>query len=72
MGMPIGDVTMLAEPEPVVEQLLEVLEKRLDGQSKWDGQNKGRTADPDTTFDMLDQDANISVEAVTLCMNEVR
>ncbi len=72
MGMPIGDVTMLAEPEPVVEQLLEVLEKRLDGQSKWDGENKGRTADPDTTFEMLDQDANISVEAVTLCMNEVR
>ncbi|NKB22569.1 MAG: thiamine pyrophosphate-binding protein [Alphaproteobacteria bacterium] len=72
MGMPLGDVTMLAEPEPVVEQLLEALEKRLGGKSKWDGENKGRTADPDTTYDMLNQDDNISVEAVTLCMNEVR
>jgi len=72
MGMPLGDVTMLAEPEPVVEQLLEALEKRLGGKSKWDGQNKGRMPEPDTTYDMLNQDDNISVEAVTLCMNEVR
>jgi thiamine pyrophosphate-dependent acetolactate synthase large subunit-like protein len=72
MGMPLGDVTMLAEPEPVVEQLLVALEKRLGGKSKWDGQNKGRSPDPDTTYDMLNQDDNISVEAVTLCMNEVR
>lgn len=72
MGMPLGDVTMLAEPEPVVEQLLEALEKRLGGKSKWDGQNKGRLPQPDTTYDMLNQDDNISVEAVTLCMNEVR
>jgi thiamine pyrophosphate-dependent acetolactate synthase large subunit-like protein len=72
MGMPLGDVTMLAEPEPVVEQLLEALEKRLGGKSKWDGQNKGRLPEPDTTYDMLNQDDNISVEAVTLCMNEVR
>ena len=72
MGMPIGDITMLAEPEPVVEQLIEAVEKRLNGESRWDGTNKGRTADPDATYEMLNQDDNISVEAVTLCMNEVR
>ena len=72
MGMPIGDITMLAEPEPVVEQLIEALEKRLNGESRWDGANKGRTADPDATYEMLNQGDNISVEAVTLCMNEVR
>lgn len=72
MGMPIGDITMLAEPEPVVEQLIEALEKLLNGESRWDGANKGRTADPDATYEMLNQGDNISVEAVTLCMNEVR
>ncbi len=72
MGMPIGDITMLAEPEPVVEQLIEAVEKRLNGESRWDGTNKGRTANPDATYEMLNQDDNISVEAVTLCMNEVR
>ena len=63
---------MLAEPEPVVEQLIEAVENRLNGKSRWDGANKGRTADPDTTYELLNQGDNISVEAVTLCMNEVR
>ena len=72
MGMPLGDITMLAEPEPVVEQLIEAVENRLNGKSRWDGANKGRTADPDTTYELLNQGDNISVEAVTLCMNEVR
>ena len=72
MGMPLGDITMLAEPEPVVEQLLAACEKRLGGKSKWDGKNKGRTANIDGNINDFDQDGEISVEALTLAMNEVR
>lgn len=72
MGMPLGDVTMLAEPEPVVEQLLAACEKRLGGKSKWDGKNKGRTADIDANLSEMDQDGEISVEALTLGVDAVR
>ena len=72
MGMPLGDITMLAEPEPVVEQLLAACEKRLGGKSRWDGKNKGRTANIDGNINDFDQDGEISVEALTLAMNEVR
>jgi len=72
MGVPLGDVTMLAQTEAVVEQLLEALEARLGGKSKWDGENKGRTPDVDTTFADLKPEDPISVEAVTLCVNEAR
>ena len=50
MGMPLGDVTMLAEPEPVVEQLLAACEKRLGGKSKWDGQNNNGAVIPSHFF----------------------
>ena len=46
--------------------------KRLGGKSKWDGKNKGRTADIDGSISDFDQDGEISVEALTLGMNEVR
>jgi thiamine pyrophosphate-dependent acetolactate synthase large subunit-like protein len=72
MGMPIGDVTMLAEPEPVVEQLLAACEKRLGGKSKWDGKNKGRTSAIDAKLSDMDQDGEISVEALTLGLDETR
>lgn len=72
MGMPLGDVSMFAEPEPVVDQLLAACEARLGGKSKWDGQNKGRTADVDKTFDQFAAGDPISVEALTLGMNEAR
>ena len=72
MGMPLGDVTMLAESEPVVEQLLAACEHRLKGNSNWDGENKGRTTDLDTTFADLKQDDEISVEALTLGINKAR
>jgi thiamine pyrophosphate-dependent acetolactate synthase large subunit-like protein len=70
--MPLGDVTMLAEPEPVVEQLLAACEKRLGGKSKWDGKNKGRTSDIDAKLSDMDQDGEISVEALTLGLDETR
>ncbi len=72
MALPLGDVTMMAEPEPVVEQLLVACEKILGGKSKWDGKNKGRTADTDTKFADLKGGDPISVEALTLGMNEAR
>jgi thiamine pyrophosphate-dependent acetolactate synthase large subunit-like protein len=72
MGMPLGDVTMLAECEPVVDQLIAACEQRLDGKSKWDGQNKGRTADIDGKLSDFAAGDEISVEALTLGMNEVR
>ncbi len=72
MGMPLGDVTMLAECEPVVDQLLAACESRLDGKSKWDGKNKGRTAKIDGKLSDYDEGGGISVEALTLGMNEVR
>jgi len=72
MGMPLGDVTMLAECEPVVNQLLAACESRLDGKSKWDGKNKGRTAEIDGKLSDYDEGGGISVEALTLGMNEVR
>ena len=72
MGMPLGDITMLAQTEAVVEQLLEGLEKKLGGKSKWDGQNKGRTSDVDTAYADLRADDPISVEALTLCVDEAR
>jgi thiamine pyrophosphate-dependent acetolactate synthase large subunit-like protein len=72
MGMPLGDITMLAQTEAVVEQLLDALEERLGGKSKWNGENKGRTADVDTTYADLDPKGPISVEALTLCVDEAR
>lgn len=72
MGMPIGDITMLAEVEPVVDQLLAACEKKLGGKSKWDGKNKGRTAELDTKYSDLKASDPISVEALTLGMNEAR
>ena len=72
MGMPIGDVTMLAEVEPVVDQLLAACEKKLGGKSKWDGKNKGRTSEVDREFSDLNAGDPISVEALTLGMNEAR
>jgi thiamine pyrophosphate-dependent acetolactate synthase large subunit-like protein len=72
MGMPLGDITMLAECEPVVAQLLAACEKRLAGKSKWDGGNKGRTSTIDASFADLDPAGEISVEALTLGMTEAR
>jgi thiamine pyrophosphate-dependent acetolactate synthase large subunit-like protein len=72
MGMPLGDVTMLAECEPVVDQLLAACEAKLGGKSRWDGKNKGRTANHDVKFSDLNSSDEISVEALTLGMNEVR
>jgi len=72
MGLPLGDVCMLAEVEPVVEQLLAAVKQRLSGKSKWDGKNKGRTAEVDTTYADLKAGDEISVEALTLCMDEAR
>ena len=72
MGMPLGDVTMLAECEPVVEQLLAACDKRLAGKSKWDGKNKGRTSTIDGKLSDFDAGDEISVEALTLGMNEAR
>jgi thiamine pyrophosphate-dependent acetolactate synthase large subunit-like protein len=72
MGMPLGDITMLAECEPVVDQLLAACEQRLGGKSKWDGRNKGRTSTIDGNFSDFDAGDEISVEALTLGMNEVR
>ncbi len=72
MGLPLSDVCMLAEPEPVVEQLLDAVRQRLGGKSKWDGKNKGRTSGTDTAYADLDPKAEISVDALTLCMDEAR
>jgi thiamine pyrophosphate-dependent acetolactate synthase large subunit-like protein len=72
MGMPLGDITMLAECEPVVDQLLAACDKRLAGKSRWDGQNKGRTSTIDGKLSDFDAGDEISVEALTLGMNEAR
>ena len=72
MGMPMGDITMLAQTEAVVSQLLETLENKLNGKKIWNGSNKGRTADVDIKFADLDPEKSISVEALTLCVNEAR
>ncbi len=72
MGMPLGDVTMLAECEPVVDQLLAACGKRLAGESKWDGQNKGRASTIDGKLSDFDAGDEISVEALTLGMHEAR
>ena len=72
MGMPLSDITMLAECEPVVDQLLTTCEKRLSGKSKWDGHNKSRTSTIDAKLSDFDDGDKISVEALTLGMNEAR
>jgi thiamine pyrophosphate-dependent acetolactate synthase large subunit-like protein len=42
-GLPLADVSILSDPDAAIGPLLEAVEKKLGGKSKWDGKNKGRT-----------------------------
>src|SRR5690606_3461841 len=41
---------------------LEAVEKKLGGKKKWDGKNKGRTPEPEPSFEGVDPDSEISPE----------
>ena len=73
MGLPLGDVAVLSDPETFVDQLLPVVEKKLGGKSKWDGKNKGREADKERKLlDAFKADDEISPEALTLGLSNAR
>ena len=59
-GMPLGDVSVLCDPDVATGPLLAAVEKKLGGKSKWDGKNKGRTAEPEPSLEGVDPDAEIS------------
>jgi thiamine pyrophosphate-dependent acetolactate synthase large subunit-like protein len=62
MGLPLGDVSLLCDADVATMPLLAAVEKKLGGQSKWDGKNKGRSAEPEPTLDGVDPGAQITPE----------
>ncbi|MPY71337.1 MAG: thiamine pyrophosphate-binding protein [Alphaproteobacteria bacterium] len=62
MGLPIGDIAILADPDVTTLPLLAAVEKKLGGKSKWDGKNKGRTAEPEPSLDGVDPNSEITPE----------
>ena len=73
MGLPLGDISVTAEPETMVDALLPAVEARLKGKSKWDGKNKGREAEtPKKLLEAFKAGDDITPEALTLGMAEAR
>ena len=66
------DLQMLCEAEEFVDALLPVVEKKLGGKSRWDGKNKGREAEPEKSLSEMDQNDEISPEALTIGFSEAR
>lgn len=62
MGLPLGDLSILSDPDVTIGPLLAAVEKKLGGKSKWDGKNKGRTPDPEPSFEGIDPKAEITPE----------
>ena len=71
-GLPMSDLQVLCEAEQFVDALLPAVAKRLGGESRWDGNNKGRENDAPKSLKDMDAGAEITPEALTIGFNEAR